>query len=119
MNGKSNVCNADREADPVAKFGEQLSMPHEVMANLPFIATHKGADSIYAEFGARCRCLKNSCERIGKIGSCSFFPMCARSTKIRFRCQSQRAIEVVDRFPSLEPWKSAQQERKPNATNPR
>jgi hypothetical protein len=48
MNGKSNVCNADREADPVAKFGEQLSMPHEVMANLPFIATHKGVDSIYA-----------------------------------------------------------------------
>lgn len=57
--------------------------------------------------------------KIGKIGSCSFFPMCARSTKIRFRCQSQRAIEVVDRFPSLEPWKSAQQERKPNGTNPR
>lgn len=34
------------------------------------------------EFGVRCS--KTSFEKIGKIGSCSFFPMCAPSTKVRF-----------------------------------
>lgn len=32
----------------------------------------------------RCQCLTTSFEKIGKIGSCSFFPMCVLSTKIRF-----------------------------------